>query len=114
MNQFQRELVYYSLDIMTPHKNLIRWHYSLNMFSVAASSDPNTMTFYEAMQAPDREEFIKAMKKELHNHIKRKHWTIVPLKSIPPHKRAIPMIWSMKFKKDPMGEIIKRKARLCA
>jgi len=40
------------------------------------------------MQAPDQEEFIKAMKKELQDHIECKQWTIVPLKSIPPHKQA--------------------------
>jgi hypothetical protein len=50
---------------------------------VSSASDPDTMTFTEAMQAPDRNEFIKAMHKELADHIGRKHWKIVPLKSTP-------------------------------
>ena len=72
------------------------------------------MTLDEAMRAPDREEFIKAMHKELNDHIERKHWKIVPSKTIPHHKRAIPMVWSMRRKRDPVGHIIKWKARLCA
>ena len=78
------------------------------------SSDPDTLTFDEAMQAPDRELFIEAMHKELNDHISRKHWKIVPLKSIPAGKRAIPMVWSMKRKRNPLGETIKHKSRLCA
>jgi hypothetical protein len=33
-------------------------------------SDPDTMTLDEA---PDREQFIEVMRKELHDHVKRKH-----------------------------------------
>ena len=54
------------------------------------------------------------MYKELNDHISRKHWKVVPLKSIPHHKKAIPMVWSMKRKRSPVGDIIKWKARLCA
>jgi hypothetical protein len=54
------------------------------------------------------------MRKELNDHIDRKHWKVVPGKSIPNHKRAIPMVWSMKRKRDPVGNITKWKARLCA
>jgi hypothetical protein len=34
-----------------------------HMFAHSASTDPDTMTFDEAMQAPDRHEFIEAMRK---------------------------------------------------
>ena len=78
------------------------------------STDPDTLTFEEAMQAPDREQFIEAMYKELEDHIERKHWKIVPLKAIPSNKQAIPMVWAMKQKKNPLGETIKHKSRLCA
>eukprot|EP00980_Cylindrotheca_fusiformis_P022822 scaffold9810_cov62-Cylindrotheca_fusiformis.AAC.1 len=36
---------------------------------VSSASDPDTMTFDEAMRAPDRAKFIKAMHKELSDHI---------------------------------------------
>lgn len=82
--------------------------------NVASSSDPDTMTLEEALRQPDREEFIKAMYKELNDHVTRKHWKVVPARSIPSHKRPLPMVWSMKRKRDPLGEIVKWKARLCA
>jgi hypothetical protein len=78
------------------------------------SSDPDTMTLEEAMNQPDRAQFIEAMKKELADHIERKHWKIMPAASVPREKRPIPMVWSMKRKRDPIGHVIKWKARLCA
>jgi hypothetical protein len=47
----------------------------------ATASDPDTMTLEEAMRQPDRDEFIKAMHLELGEHIQRKHWKVIPLKS---------------------------------
>ena len=54
------------------------------------------------------------MEKELRDHIHRNHCKVVPLKSIPVGKHAIPMVWSMKRKRNPLGDIVKWKARLCA
>ena len=72
------------------------------------------MTMTEAMNQPDKEQFLLAMKKELEDHIARKHWKVVPVSTVPTHKRCLPMVWSMKRKRNPVGEIIKWKARLCA
>jgi hypothetical protein len=77
-------------------------------------SDPDTMTLDEALKEPDREPFIEAMRKELEDHVGRKHWKVVPWKTVPSHKIPIPMVWSMKRKRNPIGEIVKWKARLCA
>lgn len=85
-----------------------------HIYANAVSADPDVMTFEEAMRCPDREKFIEAMHKELNDHINRRHWKVVPAKSVPRHKRAIPMVWSMKRKRDPVGTIVKWKARLCA
>jgi hypothetical protein len=82
--------------------------------SFIAQSDPDTMHLEEALRQPDREEFIKAMKKELNDHIDRKHWKVIPASAVPKHKVPIPMVWSMKRKRNPIREIIKWKARLCA
>ncbi|CAJ1933824.1 unnamed protein product [Cylindrotheca closterium] len=89
-------------------------HSFASIYGLAGSTDPDTMTFSEGMSAHDKNEFVKAMYKELGDHIRRKHWKVVPIGSIPTHKRAIPMVWAMKRKKNPIGEIIKWKARLCA
>ena len=78
------------------------------------ATDPDTMTLNEALSQPDRDHFLEAMKKELHDHISRGHWKVIPAKCIPAHKRSIPMVWAMKRKRNPVGDIIKWKARLCA
>ena len=77
-------------------------------------TDPDTMTLKEALEQDDRSHFLAAMKKELKDHISRKHWKEVPRRSVPSHKTCISMVWSMKRKRDPVGNIVKWKARLCA
>ena len=54
------------------------------------------------------------MQKELEDHVLRKHWKAIPLNFLPPNKRPLPMVWSMKRKHNRLGEINKWKARLCA
>ena len=86
-----------------PHPFALFSEYMLSFLA----TDPDTMTLQEAMQQPDKDQFLHAMKKELEDHISRKHWKVVPAKCIPKHKRSIPMVWSMKRKRNPVGEIIK-------
>lgn len=102
------------VPLLQVQPEMVNTAFSTPFFASLATSDPDTMTFEEALSQPDRNEFIKAMYKELADHISRRHWKIVPLSSIPKHKRPIPMVWSMKRKRDPLGNIIKWKARLCA
>ena len=66
------------------------------------------------MNKQDREDFIKAMTSELLDHINRKHWKEIPIKSVPKRKRCLPMVWFMKRKRNPLEKIVKWKARLCA
>ena len=54
------------------------------------------------------------MYKELNDHVSRKHWKVIPLRHVPPLKKCIPMVWSMKRKRNLVGEVMKWKARLCA
>ena len=84
------------------------------MYALIASSDPDTMYYHEALQQHDRKEFIKVMYKEIADHVNRRHWKVIPLKNVPKHKKPLPLVWSMKRKSNPVGEIIKWKARLCA
>jgi hypothetical protein len=78
-------------------------------------SDPDTMHLEDALKQPDRAEFVKAMHKEVNDHIVRKHcWKVVPSKAVLKGKIPRPMVWSMKRKRNPIGDIIKWKARLCA
>ena len=54
------------------------------------------------------------MKKNLNDHISRGHWKLIPIKHVPSHKQCLLVVWAMKRKRNPVGEIIKWKARLCA
>ena len=44
------------------------------MLAFAASADPDTMYYHEAMREPDRAEFIKAMQKEVKSHTENGVW----------------------------------------
>ena len=61
------------------------------------------MTLDEALKQTDRKEFIKAMHKEIADHIRHKHWKVVARSSVPRGKFPIPMVWSMKRKRNPIG-----------
>ena len=71
------------------------------------------MYLHEALRQPDKHKFLEAIKKELNDHINRKHWKVMKLKRVPKNRTIHPMVWSMKRKRNPLGEIIKWKARLC-
>ena len=81
---------------------------------MAVSSNPDTMTLSEDLKQPDCHEFIKVLEKELRDHVDCKHWKVVPLKSIPVGKHSITILWSIKRKRNTLGDIVKWKARLCA
>jgi hypothetical protein len=65
----------------------------------AASSSPNTMYLHEALKAPDREQFIKAMVGEVQAHEGKEHWELVPKSDVPDDTLTLPAVWSMKCKR---------------
>jgi hypothetical protein len=82
----------------------------------ATLGDPDTMTLAEAMKQEDKDKFIDAMEKEVHDHVTRKHWRIASrqtMRNSGYKGRVVMAIWSMKRKRSPSGEITKYKARLC-
>jgi hypothetical protein len=87
---------------------------SEHVVAFIGSSNPDTMMLQEALKEPYRYKFIKAMTKELTDHVDRKHCKVVPRKTVPSHKLPLPMVWLMKRKRNPVGDIVKWKARLCA
>jgi hypothetical protein len=80
---------------------------------LARTSDPDTMYFHQAIRQPDREEFIKAIIKEINDHIKHKHWVLVPREQVPKGMKILDSVWAMKRKRDLVTrEVYKHKARL--
>ena len=80
---------------------------------MAASSDPDTMYFHQAMREPDAPEFLEAAQEEFGKHLKDGTFEIIPLSEVPEGFKLFPAVWAMKRKrKVRTREIYKRKARL--
>jgi hypothetical protein len=90
---------------------------TINCFSTMAQStvaSNETFNYKEALQQPDKIEFIKAMINEVDDHETRKHWTLMKRCDLPNGTKTIMAIWSFKRKRYPDGTLNKHKARLCA
>ena len=73
----------------------------------------DAMPLEVAFAQPDRDKFIGAMDKELKQHSKLKHWRIVHKSQVPRNTKPIPMVWTLRRKRDLAGGILKWNARLC-
>jgi hypothetical protein len=79
----------------------------------AASSSPDVMYVNQALCAPDHDEFLKAMEKEVRDHEQRGHWELIPKSQVPEGTIILPAVWSMKRKRRiETNEVYKWKARL--
>ena len=54
------------------------------------------MTINQALREPNREEFVKAMIKEIEDHTQQGHWEEVHMSTIPSGNKPISSVWSMK------------------
>ena len=77
------------------------------------TSNPDTMYYSNALKAPDKEQFIKAMKKDILDHETRNHWELVPQLQVPNGTVILPAVWSMKRKHRILtNNVYKWKTRL--
>ena len=65
------------------------------------------------MAADDSEEFIAAMVKEIKDLFDTEVWELILISDLPADAILIPLIWSFRRKRDPMGNLLKHKARIC-
>ena len=94
----------FSPDAMFPKEEILAYD---------ASNDPDVMYFHQAMAAPDRQEFIKAMEDEIKGQVKNNIFTIIPRSEVPQGKRVLPAVWAMRRKRRiATGKVYKWKARL--
>jgi Reverse transcriptase (RNA-dependent DNA polymerase) len=85
----------------------------MDPISYAASSDPDVMYMHEAMQQPDRAEFVRAMSKEIKSHTDNKNWIIIKRSQVPIGHDVLPAIWAMRRKRRiDTQEVYKWKARI--
>ena len=76
-----------------------------------ATSDPDTLSWHEAMAADDREEFLKAAELEIKTLEDNETWVEAPNSEA--KGRIIPGTWTFKRKRTPDGTISRYKARYC-
>lgn len=88
---------------------------NVSLYVLMANQEHNDVfTYGKMLREHDNKHFITAMKKEIDDHTKRKHWTIVRRSELDHFPKVIPAIWSFKCKRKPDGEITSYNARLCA
>jgi hypothetical protein len=81
--------------------------------AMMAEGTDDSMYFHQAMNAEDKDEFVKAMIQEVDCHVKGEHWELVHVSKIPPGIRVLPAVWAMRRKrKVATGVIYRWKARL--
>ena len=83
------------------------------LLAFKATSDPDTMYLHEAMREHDRDEFKKAMRKEIDSQLESGTLVLVKAKNVPQGATVLPAVWQMKRKRHIMTrKVYKWKARL--
>jgi hypothetical protein len=65
-----------------------------------AKIDEDTLYFHQASKAPHLDELVRAIVKEMNDHIVRKNWELVPRQEEPQGINVLDSIWAMKRKRD--------------
>ena len=63
----------------------------------AASSDLDIL--HEAMRAPGRAQFLRAMEREIKGHEEGKHWVLALKHQVPKCTKVLDAIWRMQRKR---------------
>ena len=77
----------------------------------ARGSDPDTLSWDEAMGAPDREQWIAAALSEVHLLEKNETWVEVPVADA--KMKILPGTWVFRHKRTPDGIVKKHKGCYC-
>jgi hypothetical protein len=79
----------------------------------AASADPDTLYYNQAMKADDAVEFQNAMVTEADAHTRGGHWEVFKREDVPKGQDILPSVWAFKRKRRiDTREVYKHKARL--
>jgi hypothetical protein len=83
------------------------------LLTFLANADDENMYFHQAMKAPVRDELIKAIAKEINDHIVNTHWELVPRSDVPNGKKNLDYVWAMRRKRYiKTQKVLKYKAGL--
>ena len=73
--------------------------------------DPDMPTFHQAVNGPNAEDYIEAMKLEVNTLVQQRTWAVIPRT---PEMNVLKSTWVFKLKRLPDGTPLKFKARFCA
>jgi hypothetical protein len=83
------------------------------LMAYAASSDPDTLYYHEAMKAQDAPEFLKAMQEEVNGQVDSKVYELILRSELPEGATVLPSVWAMRRKRKlKTGEVYQYKSRL--
>jgi Reverse transcriptase (RNA-dependent DNA polymerase) len=100
----------FSLQALFPDETYDRHNHPILAF--AASADPDTLYYHEAMKAPEKE-FLKVMQEEVNGQLENEVYELILRKDIPEGAMVLPAVWAMRCKcKSKMGEVYWHKSRL--
>ena len=71
-----------------------------------ASTTKDILYYHQAMEAPDRKEFQRAMHNEFNDHTARKHWDLIPIDQVPEAEKIRDSVLAMKRKRNIITNII--------
>jgi hypothetical protein len=81
--------------------------------SFSATSDPDTMYWHQAMQQPDKAEFLNAAEAEVKSHVDNEYFVLMERSSLLRGTKVLASVWLMKRKRRILSrKIYKWKARL--
>ena len=109
-------LVAWMTETMDPEEGFVDTSIpDLSMRAFKASKkgkNPDLPNFREAMEGEHREEFKKAMEKEIRELEGHGTWRGIVRSSVPQNAEIVPLTWAFRIKRRPNGDFDKFKARL--
>jgi Reverse transcriptase (RNA-dependent DNA polymerase) len=101
----------FSLQALFPDEASSEWDHPL--LAYAATSDPDTLYYHEAMKAEDASEFTKAMEEEVNGQLASKVYQLIRRRDVPTGYKVLPSVWAMRRKrKSKTGKVYQHKSRL--
>lgn len=110
VNSYQEKMMNYTEVVDLNIDGSMNYLHPLSLISQPSN---DTFYFHQAIQEDERDEFVKAMVKELEDHRINNHWKLVHRSDIG-NTKTVKAIWSFKRKRRPDGSLLKHKARLNA
>jgi hypothetical protein len=99
----------FSLLWHSPDASVLAMQFIIGIMA-APASDPDTLSYEQAMRAPDAEQFRQSAVQELRDLLAAKTWTVVDKRMA--LTKILPGIWVFKRKRNPgTGEVKRHKGR---